>query len=109
MQFGLTDGPDTFQRTIDIVLSSVRWKFAIFYLDDIIVFSKTIVEHMAHLKAILTLLKDGEVIMKPHKCFFLQTHVEYLGHIMSLGCLNVASKTCNAVQAIQLQTNVTKF
>ena len=39
MPFGLRNAPATFQRPIDIVLSSVKWQFALVYLDDIAIFS----------------------------------------------------------------------
>lgn len=77
MPFGLIDAP----RAIYIVLSSVRWNFAILYLDDIILFSKTIDDRMAHLKAVLTLLKDVDLALNLLKYFFLQSSVEYLGQI----------------------------
>lgn len=37
----LKNAPETFQRDIDIILSKVRWQFALVYLDDVIIFSKT--------------------------------------------------------------------
>lgn len=64
---------------------------------------------MTHLKAVLTLLKDGCLTMKLLKCFFLEFLVEYLGHIMRAGCLYVSSKTCNAVKFMQPSTNVTQL
>lgn len=53
---------------------------------------------MAHLKVLLALLKDGFLTLKLRKFFFLHTRFEYLGHIVSPGCLHVASKTFNAVE-----------
>lgn len=46
-------------------------KFAIVYLDDTMVFSKTIDDDMFHLKALLALLKDDGLTLKLRKCFFL--------------------------------------
>lgn len=83
MPFGLTNAPYTFQHAIYIVLSSVRWKFSIVYLDDIIIFSKWIDYHMTHLKVVLSLLKDGGLTLKVRKCFFVQDRSKYLGHIVT--------------------------
>ena len=52
MPFGLRNAPATFQRFVDITLSGLTWKTCLVYLDDIIVFSKTPAEHMAHLDAV---------------------------------------------------------
>lgn len=54
MPFGLTNAHGTFKHIIDIVPSSMKWKFAIVYLDDIIVFLKPNDEHMTHMKAVFT-------------------------------------------------------
>jgi Reverse transcriptase (RNA-dependent DNA polymerase) len=51
--FGLRNAPATFQRLVDITLSELTCKTCLVYLDDIIVFSKTPAEHMAHLDAVL--------------------------------------------------------
>lgn len=97
MPFGHAYAPGMFQRTMGIVISSVMWKFAIGYFDDIMGFSQTINDHMYHLKAVLTLLKYGGLTPKLWKRFFSQDPVEYLGNIVIPGCLHVTSKTCRAV------------
>jgi hypothetical protein len=52
MPFGLRNAPATFQRTVDIVLSGVRWKTCLVYLDDIIVISNSSEEHASHLDGV---------------------------------------------------------
>lgn len=79
------------------------------YLDDNILFWKRSDEHMANLKTIITLLTDGGPTLKLRKYLSLKKLVEYLGHIVSMSCLHVASKTCNAVQAIQPQPTKRNF
>lgn len=59
MPFGITDAPGTFQRAIYSIGSLVRLKFSVVSLEDIIVFSKTIDEHITQLKAGINLLKEG--------------------------------------------------
>lgn len=88
ISFELTNSPDMFQRAIDTVLSSFRWKFSFVYLDDIIVFSKNIEEHMARLIAVLTVLRDLGLTRNLRRFFFLETSVECLGHISSQDVFN---------------------
>jgi Reverse transcriptase (RNA-dependent DNA polymerase) len=60
MPFGLVAASATFQRAIDIVLSSVRF-FALTYLDYIVIYSPTLEEHFRDLSRVLKLLKDAGV------------------------------------------------
>lgn len=97
MPFGLKNAPSSFQRSIDIILASLKCQHAIVFLDNIIVFSSTIKEHLAHIRSVLGMLRNAGMYLKLRKCFFLQKRVEYLGHIISLGQLAFQSKTCDAI------------
>ncbi len=48
MPFALTNAPATFQRTLDIFLSTYKWKTCLVYLDDVIIFSDDIEDHFGH-------------------------------------------------------------
>lgn len=53
MTFGLRNTPESFQRAIDIIVSSVRFKSVVMYLDEIIVFSRNVEEHLDNLETVL--------------------------------------------------------
>ncbi|GBG91571.1 hypothetical protein CBR_g52605 [Chara braunii] len=55
-------------------------KFVIVYLDDILIFSKTIEEHVAYLDKVLSLLRQHKFNVNGEKCEFGRTRVLYLGH-----------------------------
>ena len=101
MPFGLRNAPSTFQRALDIVLSGVRWRTCLVYLDDVIVFSQNNEEHLQHLDEILGLLSAAGIRLKLSKCFFFRDEVEYLGHRIRPGTLSVYdnSKATRAVRA----------
>ena len=78
LPFGLTVAPLVFQELMNKVLAEAQVQYAIAFLDDIIVFSKTHAEHLQHLKKVFEKLK-----LKLSKCSFCQKRVKYLGHIIS--------------------------
>ena len=68
-------------------------KFSSVYLDDVIVFSNTLEEHIDHLNKIFSLFKKVNLRLKQKKCVFATTSIEYLGHIVKKGqILPVVSK-----------------
>src|SRR5207247_11237330 len=83
MPFGLKNAPDTFQRSMNKMLAGYLWKFAIPYMDDIIVFSQSIEEHFEHLRLVFKKLRDNHMSLKKSKCHFLCQSVTYLGYIVS--------------------------
>ena len=82
MPFGLSQAPAYFQLLINKVLIGCS-SFAMGYLDDIIIFSKTEEEHLQHLEEIFVRLRKFGLKMKREKCSFLKKHIQYLGHLVS--------------------------
>ncbi len=89
MLFGLTNAPATFQRALDIILSGYKWHTCLVYLDDVIVFSHTLGDHIEHVDAVLTALRGAGVSLKLRKCQFFTDRIRYLGHIIRPGTLEV--------------------
>ena len=78
------EGPCTpafFQHLMNKVLDNCP--FAMTYLDDIIIFSDTEEEHLAHIEEIFKRLEAADLKMKRSKCDFFQKHIHYLGHLIS--------------------------
>ena len=79
--FGLAQAPAFFQHLMNKVLDNCP--FAMTYLDDIIIFSDTEEEHLAHIKEIFKRLEAADLKMKRSKCDFFKKHIHYLGHLIS--------------------------
>ena len=79
--FGLAQAPAYFQRLINEVLTDCN--FAMGYLDDIIIFSKTEEEHLQYLEEIFEQLQKAGLKLKLQKCSFFKKHIQYLGHLIS--------------------------
>ena len=80
--FSLAQAPAYFQALISKVLKGLH-KFAVTYLDDIIIFSKDEEEHLEHLRIIFQRLKEASLKLKRSKCDFMKTQIQYLGHLIS--------------------------
>nr|XP_027228496.1 uncharacterized protein LOC113820359 [Penaeus vannamei] len=82
LPFGLSTAPTTFQRTMDIVLSSVLGRHTLAYLDDVVVASTSFEAHLNHLKETLGLLENAGMKLNLHKCEFARQEVKLLGFIV---------------------------
>ncbi|GBG91038.1 hypothetical protein CBR_g51771 [Chara braunii] len=83
MPFGLCNAPGTFQHAMNRIFHDYLDKFVIVYLDDILIFSMTIEEHVAHLDKVFSLLRQHKFKINSEKCEFGPTRVLYLGHEIS--------------------------
>ena len=79
--FGLAQAPAHFQKLIKEVLADCN--FAMRYLGDIIIFSKTEEEHLEHLEIIFNRLHEAGLKLKLQKYSFFKKHIQYLGHLIS--------------------------
>ena len=82
------------------------------YIDDVLVFSEKLEEHLQHLRLVLERLRKAGLKLKPSKCHFLRESVEYLGHVIIPQDLRPNPKQVKAVVEIpvpQTVTNVRQF
>ena len=83
MPFGLATAPATFQRAMELVLAGLTYSICLCYLDDIIMFSNSIGEHCARLRAVLSRFRQHNLRLNLSKCSFAARTVHYLGHLVS--------------------------
>ena len=99
--FGLMNAPACFQRHMEETIHDFRDKFAIPYLDDVIVYSKTFEEHLQHVSEVLTKLKTGGLKLNFRKCNFFQSSVKFLGRIVSVDGVRMDESSVTAAQALK--------
>ena len=83
MPFGLTNAPSTFMRLMNEVLKKFLGKFVIVYLDDILIFKKTLDEHLLHIRRVLERLREEKMLINLKKCSFVKRELVYLGFVIS--------------------------
>ncbi|GJR51102.1 transposon ty3-G gag-pol polyprotein [Tanacetum coccineum] len=83
MPFGLTNAPSTFQALMIDVFREFLRKFTLVFFDDILVYIRSLEDHVQHLRVVLSKMRDHTLYVKESKCVFGTTQVEYLGHVIS--------------------------
>ena len=106
MPFGLVNAPATFQRLMEAVLSGLARGVCHVYLDDVLVFGRTIEEHNQRLKLVLERIRAAGLRLKPKKCRIAQLTVEYLGHVVSAAGVETDPKKVEAVVKYPTPTNL---
>ncbi|XP_052111623.1 uncharacterized protein LOC127742995 [Arachis duranensis] len=97
MPFGLTNAPSTFQATMNKVFRPYLRKFIAVFFDDILIYSKSKEEHIAHLRTALAVLQQHQFVAKLSKCTFCQQEVEYLGHVVGKEGVQVDNSKIKAI------------
>jgi len=97
MPFGLTNAPATFQNLMNDIFREFLDDFAVVYLDDILIFSRSLDEHERHVRLVLERLRDNGLFANPEKCSFHQSEVEYLGYLVSAAGIKMDPKKVSSV------------
>lgn len=118
MPMGLCGAASTFQYLMDEtfrdsaplepgkVISFLH--FIANYLDDVCIFSRTRHEHLMHIRAVLLRLRERKLYVKPTKCEWLQTRVDFLGHTISAEGLSIHPDKGRALQQWPAPQNVSE-
>lgn len=110
MFFGLTNSPATFQTMMNELFQNlVRRGVVIVYIDDILIFTKTLAEHRRVVREVLEILKTNKLYLKPEKCEFECSEIEYLGLIIKEGSVAMDPKKIAAILDWPHPTNRTEL
>ncbi|KAE8228244.1 hypothetical protein CF326_g6832 [Tilletia indica] len=104
--FGLKNAPAVFQRLMDRVLGALRWRDAVIYIDDIVVATRTMAEHVTALEAILSSAEVEGLKFSPAKCTFAVGSLVLLGRKVSGAGVAVWQDRAGAVRDLARPTTL---
>ncbi|KAJ9504731.1 hypothetical protein QJQ45_009421, partial [Haematococcus lacustris] len=99
LSFGLCNAPATFQRVMNDAFAPVLNQCALVYLDDILVMSKSVDEHLKHLRKVFDLLRLNKLFAKQSKCEFMRTTLKFLGHVIFAGAIAVDPEKIKSISS----------
>lgn len=109
MPFGLKTAPATFQRAMDNVLRGLQGIHCLVYLDDVIIFSRSLQEHVQKLKAVFDRFRQTNLKVQLDKSHFLRKEVLYLGHTITSEGLKPNNDKIDAILKYPIPETVTQI
>jgi transposase InsO family protein len=106
LPFGLSNAGATFQRVMDVAMAGLNFNIMLVYLDDIIVFSKTVDEHLERLRALFDRLRRANLKLKPSKCKLMRDEIGFLGHVVSAEGVRTDEEKTRAVAEWPIPKNL---
>ena len=104
MPMGLKNSPSTFQRVMDNVLKDLQNVICLVYLDDIVVFSTSLQEHIVNLEKVFEKLRESNFKIQMDKSEFLKLETSYLGHIITRYGIKPNPDKISAIQKYPIPT-----
>lgn len=105
MPFGLCNAPQVFSELMSVVLQGLD-SFVLAYLDDILIFSKSIEEHERHLRTVFDRLRQHGLKLKAKKCSFMKEQTQYFGFIIDKRGVRPDPDKVAAIRSLPSPTSV---
>lgn len=109
MPQGICGAPSTFQRVMEKTVGDMNLLEVLVYLDDLIIFGRTLEEHEERLLKVLDRLQSEGLKLSLDKCTFCQTSVSYVGHIVSQDGVSTDPSKIDAVKSWPRPQNVSEL
>lgn len=106
MPFGLTNAPATFQSIMNQVFAPLLRKCVLVFVDDILLYSPSLAEHIVQLRQVFQLLDQHHLLINQSKCPFALQELEYLGHIIGVNGVSTDPEKVTAVTKWPAPTNL---
>ena len=98
LPMGLTNAPAEFMALMETTFRAELNQFVLVFLDDILIYSRTMEEHEQQLRVVLQRLRDKKLYAKLSKCEFFRQEVEFLGHYVGRAGVRMVEGKVAAVE-----------
>jgi len=109
MPFGLCNAPATFQREMNRIFLPLIGKCMFVYMDDLVIFSCSLEEHLKNLQDIFNIIKENGLKVNLSKCHFLKKEVQVLGHLLTTEGIKTVQKKVDSIKIMKSPTNLTQL
>jgi hypothetical protein len=109
MPFGLTNAPSTFMHLMNEVLCSFIGKFVVVYFDDILIYNKSLDEHIEHLRVVFCALREARLFANLEKCTFCTDQVAFLGYVVTPLGIEVDEVKIEAIKSWPISAILTQL
>ena len=107
LPFGLTNAPATFMHLMQSIFGPHLDHFVIVFLDDILIFSKSLEEHRQHVRTVLQILRKNKLYAKASKCEFFKKSLSFLGHVVGENGISMVMDKVKAIKEWPIPSSVT--
>jgi hypothetical protein len=109
MSFALTNAPNTFMSLMNEVLRPFIGLFVVVYFDDILIYSKSMAEHLEHLSVVFDAFRAAHLFANIKKCIFCTQHVLFLGYVVTPQGIEVDNSKIDAIREWSTPMTVTQI
>ena len=106
LPFGCRNGPAVFQRIMQTILAPYLWIYALVYIDDIVIYSKTFEDHLTHLDSVFKAIGKSRITVSPSKCHLGYQSLKLLGQKVSRLGLSTHKEKVDAIVDLDTPKNV---
>ena len=107
MPFGLSNAPATFMMLMNDIFQPFMGQFVVDFIDDVLVYSKNIIEHESHLRSVFQQLREIWLYANKDKTFLCMAEVKYLGHIVSAQVISMDPNRVSVILAWPMPKKIT--
>ncbi|XP_016354714.1 RNA-directed DNA polymerase homolog, partial [Sinocyclocheilus anshuiensis] len=109
MPYGLVNAPSVFQDFMHEVLQEYLHRSVLVYMDDMLIYSRSMAEHRHHVAEVLERLREFHLFLKAEKCSFHQSSVQFLGYVINDGGIQMDEGKVEAIRNWPVPTTVKKL
>jgi hypothetical protein len=109
MPFDLTNAPSTFMRLMNEVHHPFIGNFVVVYFDDILIYIKSLDEHIEYLRTVFSALHETRLFANLEKCIFSTNRVSFFGYIVTPQGIEVDEEKIEAIKSCLIPASLTQL